>query len=399
MARRSGVTTPRGFIAGGISCGIKKTGAKDLAIIVSERPATAAGVFTANRVKGAPVLWSKARLRSGTARGVVINSGNSNVLTPAGMEDARRMAAAAQAAGLRPFETLVASTGVIGRPLPIEKIEKGVERLAPLLSPTGGAAAAEAILTTDLVSKESSARLTIGSRRACVGGMAKGSGMIHPSMATMLAFVTTDAAVSSRALKEMAQTAADASFNRITVDGDMSTSDMLIIMANGASGAPMIEKPKGKNYSALLAKVTKVCVDLAKMIVRDGEGATKFITVRVDGASSEKAARAVAMSIARSNLVKTAMFGEDANWGRILAAAGAAGVPIDVSKVTLAIGGVVIFKKGRLAEDAWEARVGRKLKSRDVAVSLRLGAGRAEAEVWTCDLSYDYVRINAEYRT
>ncbi|MGK7346811.1 MAG: bifunctional glutamate N-acetyltransferase/amino-acid acetyltransferase ArgJ [Candidatus Nitrospinota bacterium M3_3B_026] len=399
MARRSGVTTPRGFIAGGISCGIKKTGAKDLAIIVSERPATAAGVFTANRVKGAPVLWSRARLRSGTARGVVINSGNSNVLTPAGMEDARRMASAARAAGLKPSETLVASTGVIGQPLPIKKIEKGVEKLAPLLSPAGGAEAAEAILTTDLVSKESSARLMIGSRRVCVGGMAKGSGMVHPAMATMLAFVTTDAAVSSRALREMTREAADASFNRITIDGDMSTSDMLIIMANGASSAPMIEKPAGKRYAALLEAVTAVCVDLAKKIVRDGEGATKFITVRVDGASSEKAARAVAMSIARSSLVKTAMFGEDANWGRILAAAGAAGVPMDVSKVTLAIGGVVIFEKGRLAENPWEARVGRKLKSRDIVVSLRLGAGRARAEVWTCDLSYDYVRINAEYRT
>lgn len=397
---RSGVTLPKGYLAGGMSCGLKKDGAKDLALIVSDRPAMAWGVFTTNRVKGAPVIWSKAALRSRTIRGIVVNSGNSNVLTPRGLEDAERMASVTAARlGCGASQIIVASTGVIGQPLPIEKVERGIEMLAPYINPSGGASAAEAILTTDLVTKESSAGLDVGSRRVTIGGMAKGSGMIHPSMATMLAFITTDATVSKSALKDLIKRANLASFDRITVDGDTSTSDMVIMMANGASGAPAIEKPSGKRYSALLEKVVGVCESLAQKIVRDGEGATKFITVKVDGAYTEKAAKSVAMSIARSSLVKTAMFGQDANWGRIMCAAGAAGVDIDPSKMTLKICGVSVFTKGRLVRGNWEARVAPKLKAKDVNLTLSLGQGRASAEVWTCDLSYDYIRINADYRS
>ena len=397
---KSGVTAPQGFLAGGASCGVKKNGKKDLALIVSDRPATAWGVFTTNRVKGAPVIWSRNVLRSKTVRGVVVNSGNSNVLTSTGMEDAGRMAAAAaRFIGCQPSKFFVASTGVIGQPLPIEKIERGIEELAPFLSPAGGASAAEAILTTDLVMKESVARLNLGPRKVVVGGCAKGSGMIHPSMATMLAFVTTDAAVSKTALKDIVKRANEESFSRITVDGGTSTSDMLIVMANGASGAQVIEKPSGRRYSVLLDKVTQVCVDLAQQVARDGEGATKFVTIEVTGAASENAARKVAMSIAKSSLVKTAIFGQDANWGRIMCAAGNAGVPLDPANVTVKIGGVKIFSDGGLVQGDWESRAAHKLKEKDVSISLDLGAGEAKAEVWTCDMSYDYIRINADYRT
>jgi glutamate N-acetyltransferase/amino-acid N-acetyltransferase len=400
MGKRSGVTAAKGFAGGGSSCGVKKNGAKDLAIIVSDRPAVAWGVFTTNSVKGAPVIWSRECLRSASARGIVVNSGNSNVLTKDGYEHARRMArAVAEKLGVGERQVFVASTGVIGQPLPVEKIEKGIDELFPRLSAQGGADAAAAIMTTDLTPKETSATFDIGAGRVTVGGCAKGSGMIGPSMATMLAFVTTDAALSRLAVKDLAKRACDASFNSITVDGDTSTSDMLIIMANGASSAPLIEKPSGKRYSLLLEKTTEVCEILAKQIVKDGEGATKFVTINVTGALSGKAAKQVAMSIAKSPLVKTALFGQDANWGRILCAAGYSGVAVDAAKTTLAIGGVPIFSRGSLVSADWEATAAPKLREKNIEISLDLGAGKASARVWTCDFSYDYVKINAAYRT
>lgn len=401
MIQRGGVTAPAGYLAGGLWCGVKKEGAGlDLALIVSDRPATVAGVFTQNQVKGAPVTWSQQVVRSGSAKAIVANSGNSNVMTATADDDCRTMAASVgQFYDVPATDVVVASTGVIGKPLPIDAIVKGIVTLAPTVSPRGGSDAARAIMTTDLAPKESSAKISVGSKTVTVGGCAKGSGMIHPNMATMLCFVTTDAAISKAALKDLTKRAADASFNRITVDGDSSTSDMLIVMANGASGAAVIEKPTGKKFAQLLTAVTEVCVDLAKKIVVDGEGATKFVTVRVTGAAKEKEAALVARSIATSNLVKTALFGEDANWGRILMAAGNAGVKFDPAKISLRISGAPVFADGGLVSDDWEQGVAPLLKARDIELALDLGQGDKEADVWTCDLSYDYVKINGDYRT
>ncbi len=400
MAKANGVTAPEGYLAGGVHCGLKEDGAKDLAMIVSDRPATAWGVFTKNRIKGAPVIVTRSHLRSGAARGIVVNSGNANTLTRNGIQTATRMAtAASRVVGCSTREILVASTGVIGKPLPIEKVEAGIASLGAKLKPGGGAAAAEAIMTTDLVRKECSARMSVGSKPVIIGGCAKGSGMIHPNMATMLGFITTDAAVSKEALKDLVKRANADSFGLVTVDGDTSTSDMLLIMANGASGSPCITAAKGKRYSELVDCVTGVCADLAKKVARDGEGATKFITVTVNGAKTDKAARAIAMSIAKSNLVKTAMFGQDANWGRILCAAGAAGQQIDADRVALKICGVTVFANGGLADDGWESRVTAKLKSKEIPIHVDVACGDGSARVWTCDMSYDYIRINADYRS
>ncbi len=401
MTQRGGVTTPAGFMAGGLWCGVKKKEAgADLALIVSDRPATVAGVFTQNQVKGAPVLWSQQVVKSGQAKAIVANSGNSNVMTATADDDCRTMAeSVARFYGVPASDVLVASTGVIGQPLPIEAIIKGIDALAPTVSPRGGSDAARAIMTTDLTPKESCVKLTLGGKNVAVGGCAKGSGMIHPNMATMLCFVTTDATIGKAALKELTKRAADVSFNRISVDGDSSTSDMLIVLANGAAGTPIIEKPTGKRFAQLLDAVTEVCVDLAKKIVLDGEGATKFITVRVTGAAKEKDAALVAKSIATSNLVKTALFGEDANWGRILMAAGNAGVKFDPAKIALTISGAPVFSDGALAAADWEEKVAPLLKKREITLALDLGLGDKSADVWTCDLSYDYVKINGDYRT
>ena len=357
-------------------------------------------MFTTNIVKGAPVLVTKEHLKSATVRGVIVNSGNSNVMTEHGVRDATRMAeASAKAIGAERRQMLVASTGVIGAPLPVEKIESAMPQLSGALSYTGGGAAARAIMTTDLAPKEADASVVIGATRVRVGGCAKGSGMIHPNMATMLAFVTMDAAVSKRALAALVKRVNEATFARITVDGDTSTSDMLILMANGAAGAPAIAAPSGSRFEALAGAVGSVCERLAKMVVRDGEGATKFVTVKVTGARSGDDARRCAMAIAKSNLVKTALFGEDPNWGRALAAAGYSGARFDPMKTALALCGVPVFVRGKLTRPDWESTVAPKMKAREVTIQLDLGAGKASAEVWTCDLSYDYVRINAEYRS
>ncbi len=402
MKRRSGVTKPSGFLAGGLACGVKDGKIKDLALIVSDRPAKAWGVFTTNHVKGAPVIVSKDHMRHRFARGIVVNSGNANTantLTKKAEEGAARMAkAVANNLDCPSRSIFVASTGAIGKPLPIAKIERGIAKLYREISVTGGGDAAEAIMTTDLVKKESHASFNVGKKKVTVGGCGKGSGMIHPNMATMLAFITTDAAVSRAVLKDIVKRASADSFNKITVDGDTSTSDMFIALANGASGATAINAPRGKGYAQLLDKVTGVCVDLAKKIVRDGEGATKFVTVNVTGARSEADARIIAKSIAVSNLVKTAMFGQDANWGRILCAAGYAGPPIDPYKVTVKISGATAYRRGKLV-DGFEKRVKPKMMKKNITISLDLGAGKSASQVWTCDMSYDYIRINTDYTT
>lgn len=400
MNKGSGVTAPKGFIAAGLHCGIKPDGASDLALIFSQAPAIAWGAFTLNKVKGAPVLLNKAHLKSASTRAIVVNSGNANTLLLDGYENAVQMArVTSDRLGIKPSETLVASTGVIGQPLPIKKIERGIMDVASHLRPGGGKDAARAIMTTDTRLKEASKSFVMGSRRVTVGGCAKGSGMVHPDMATMLAFVTTDAAISKPVIKEIVKRANEVSFNSITVDGETSTSDMFILLANSASGASLIEKPSGAQYSKLLDKVSAVCIDLAQKIAHDGEGATKFITVDVAGAKDYGSAHKVAKRIARSNLVKTAMFGEDANWGRILCAAGCAGVDIDPMKSTLKIGGVAIFRKGSLASADWEKKVRPHIKKKNIKISLDLGYGKAKARVWTCDMTYDYIKINADYRT
>ena len=397
---RSGTTFAGGYRAGGLYCGIKKDQKKDLAIIASDRPAVAWALLTTNRVKGAPVLVTRAHLRSPLTRAIVVNSGNANTVTPEGLAHARAMTSAVgRALGCPPSQVLIAATGVIGQSLPIEKVICGIEALVPALSPEGGSDAAEAILTTDTSIKEAQVEFNSSGAQVRIGGCAKGAGMIHPSMATLLVFLTTDATVSRPVLRDVLTCANDASFHRITIDGDTSTSDTLVLMANGASGAAEIMESSGADYEQLLGGVTEICQDLARQVVRDGEGATKFITVQVTGAASEKYSRQVAMTIARSTLVKAALFGEDANWGRILCAAGYAGVPIQAARLTLHINNVLIMRDGALTKEAWEQCVAPTLKNRDIAVHLNLGAGVHSSEVWTCDLSYDYVRINAHYRT
>lgn len=393
-----GVTAPQGFKAGGIACGIKKNRRPDLALVVSEVPATAAGIFTTNQVQAAPVQLSKEHLRSGVARAIIANSGNANACVgPAGLNAAKAMAAAAaELLNIPAEQVLVASTGVIGVELPVAKIQAALKN-GDFIHTGGGGAAAQAIMTTDTFPKEYAVELSLGGRQVRIGGMAKGSGMIHPNMATMLGFITTDAAINGRMLAQALRSAGDYSFNRITVDGDTSTNDSLFILANGVAGNPEINEA-GTDYQSFLEGLTEVCLNLAKMIAQDGEGATKLVEVRTEGASSEVAALQIGKSVATSNLVKTALFGEDANWGRILAAVGYSGVPIDPEKIRIYLGGLLVCQNGTgVAFDEAEAK--RVLKQKEILIRIDLGMGKATASVWTCDLSYDYVKINGSYRT
>ena len=394
-----GVATPRGFRAAGVSAGIKaRPGALDLALIVSDRPATAAAVFTTNRAQAAPVLVSLDHLArsGGSARAIVVNSGCANACTGAdGLQVARDMAAAAAAlVGCPPEQVLVASTGVIGVNLSIDKIRAALPRAISALGADQGPQAAQAIMTTDPFPKEAAARVTIGGRDVLVGGMAKGSGMIEPMMATMLGFVTTDAAVPRPLLHRALTEVVDDTFNAITVDGECSTNDCVMLLANGESGITVDEH----SYGAFVDALRTVCLRLALGIVRGGEGATKLVTVTVTGAASSTEARKAAKAIANSPLVKTAIHGGDPNWGRLIAVAGRAGVAFELERAKVAIGPVVLFDDGRPYDDrAPEAAA--YLKNEDIAVSVDLGAGSASSTVWTCDLSAEYVRINAEYRT
>ena len=393
-----GITTPKGFRAAGVSAGIKANKGLDLALLVSDTPAAAAAVFTTNVVQAAPVLVSREHLTAsgGTVRAIVANSGCANACTgEEGLQVARDMAAeTATLVGCPVQQVLVASTGVIGVGLPIEKIRGGLPAAFRALAADQGAAAARAIMTTDPFPKEAATRVTIGGREAAIGGMAKGSGMIEPMMATMLAFVTTDAQVSPALLSRALREAVHDTFNAITVDGDSSTNDSVMLLANGASGATVNEQ----SYGAFLDGLRAVCLDLALGIVRGGEGATKLVTVTVAGAATSVEARRAAKVIANSLLVKTAIHGGDPNWGRLIAAAGRAGVALELSRAVVAIGSTVLFKNGRPYDDA-APQAAEYLKGKDIAVSVDLGAGSASSTVWTCDLSAEYVRINGEYRT
>jgi len=395
-----GVTAPKGFRASGIHCGVKKE-KKDLSLIVSDVPASGAAVLTTNKVQAAPVLVAKEQLRrSTTFRGIVVNSGNANACTgERGMNDAWAMAKAAAAAlGADPHEVFVSSTGVIGQYLPIGKIIAGIPVAAGALSVDGGAAAAEAMMTTDTFRKECAVRFDCNGVPATIGGMAKGSGMIAPNMATMLAFVTTDAAVAPHLLQRALLRATERSFNRISVDGDTSTNDMVVVLANGMSGAPPVTDDAGVSYQTFEAALEYVLVALSKMIVTDGEGATKFVEINVTGAATEEVAVRAARAIANSNLVKTAIHGEDANWGRILAAVGYSGIDFDPSLVEIGFGNVPILRKNYTIEFS-EEEAKRVLAQKEICITVDLHQGESQASFWTCDLSKAYVDINANYRT
>ncbi|MDR3275726.1 MAG: bifunctional glutamate N-acetyltransferase/amino-acid acetyltransferase ArgJ [Treponema sp.] len=415
---RGGVCAPEGFRAGGIHCGIKASAAKrDLGMIVSEGPCTAAALFTTNRVQAASVILSREYLAGGDVRAVIANSGNANACTgPEGLMAARRMTElAAGVLDLRPEQVAVASTGVIGVPLPMGAVEGGMSALAASLerSEAGHGAALEAIMTTDTRKKEGALEIELEGRSLRIGAMVKGSGMIHPNMATMLCFITTDAAIERPLLDRALRRAVGRSFNRLTVDGDTSTNDMVLVLANGMAAAPKITAG-GPDYEIFAAALESLCVKLAREMARDGEGATRLITVQVKGAASEQDAAALARSVTGSSLVKAACFGADANWGRVLCALGYAGVPFDPAAVSVrfsapgatpgvASGAVLVCERGGpVVFDEQEAR--RILSGEEIVISIDLqmpGAksGAGEALAWGCDLSYDYVRINGDYRS
>ncbi len=392
------VTSPRGFRAGAVSAGIKTvSGALDLCLLASDRDCAAAGVFTTNLVRSAPVGVTEARVAGGRLRAVVVNSGNANALTgPDGVRDAEAMAAAAaKHLGLSPEEVGVASTGVTGVPLPLEKVRAGIGRIE--LRSDGGPDFARAIMTTDTVPKQAAFALGDGAGRFTIGGCAKGSGMIHPDMATMLAYVTTDAAVEPGFLREAVREVADATFNMVTVDGDTSCSDTLLVFANGAAGLPQVRA--GTPEADLFCRgLEAVCTHLSRALARDGEGARHLIEVEVTGAASLEDARRMAKTIALSSLVKTAVAGCDPNWGRILVAAGRSGAAIDPAKATLAIQNQILYERGRIVPFV-EAEMRSKLEAEEVSISVDLALGAASARAWGCDLTTDYVHINADYTT
>lgn len=396
------IRCPQGFLASAVSAGVKKSDGKlDLGLLYSTRPSIAAARFTTNVVKAAPLLVCQEHLEKsgGEIRAVIVNSGNANACTgEAGMHAARRMAAmAGKVLGVSPQQVLVASTGVIGIPLPIERIEQQAEALKQRLSPEAINDVAKAIMTTDTVRKVCSAEFTIGSRPVRISGMTKGAGMIHPRMATTLAFVLTDVMITRVLLEEALTEACEKSYNRISVDGDTSTNDTLAVMANGASGTPLIDE-RNEDYQVFVFALTRLCQSLAQQIVRDGEGAGKFIEILVQGAETEAQATQVARSIANSSLFKTAMAGEDANWGRILCAAGYSGVTFDPNRVDIRLGSLLVCQNGvGLAFD--ESRAKQILKEHDIYVRLDLKSGNHSSTMWTCDLTKEYIHINADYRT
>jgi glutamate N-acetyltransferase/amino-acid N-acetyltransferase len=398
-ARARALCVP-GFRAAGVRCGIKARG-PDLALLVSERPAAVAGVFTRSSVVGAPVELCRRHLRGGRACAVVANSGCSNVAMGArGRRDARAMAErAARALGAPAGQVFVASTGVIGEPLPMPKLRRGIDAAARALRSDGWGEAARAIMTTDTFPKSAVARARIAGRRVTVAGIAKGSGMIEPNMATMLAFLATDAAAEPAFLRGALREACDASFNRVTVDGETSTSDTVLLLAGGAAGNPALRSPRSPGADAFVQALHRVATALARDLARDGEGATRLVTVQVRGARSAAEAERAARRIANSLLVKTALFGGDPNWGRILQTVGAGRVGLRLERAAVTLGGVTVFRHGASAGPAARRRAARRLAGAEVEIAVDLGAGRAAARLWTCDLSTDYVRLNAEYTT
>jgi len=389
-----------GYKAWGIHSGIKKNEKKDLAIIYSDREASVAGVFTKNRVKAACVLLNTAKVKSGKGRAIIANSGCANACTgKRGLADARVTAEiAAGELGVKPDAVYIASTGVIGEFLPMPKIATGIATAVGLLSTSGWEQAAEAIMTTDIYPKRSIVQEEIGGKTVTVAGIAKGSGMIHPNLATMLCFIVTDAAISASTLKKALLASAERSFNNITVDGETSTNDMILCMANGAAGNKRMAVGS-KDLKKFQSCLDTVALSLAKQVVRDGEGATKFIEIEVRGAKNPVEAKRAAMIVAKSSLVKTALFGEDANWGRIMAALGNAGVEMDENRTDIYFGKARLVEKGLGQGKAAEREAALALKQREIQIIIDLHKGKASATVWTCDMSYEYVKINAAYRS
>jgi len=394
-----GVTSPEGFFATGISCGLKKDGKKDLAIICSEDSAAVAGVFTTNKVKGHSLQVTMEHIKNGYASAIVINSGNANACVgEQGYRDAKEIAEiTASLLECSPEEILVGSTGVIGVPLNMEAIRPAIEVLVSEMSPDGGHDAEEAIMTTDLMHKEIAVELEIQGVKVRIGGMAKGSGMIHPNMATMISVITTDVNISRKLLDKALKEVVKHTFNRVSVDGDTSVCDMVIIMANGlADNAGIVEEDE--NYNKFKDALNLVCTSLARMIAKDGEGATKLIEILVDGAQSEDDAYKAACAIAKSPLVKTAIFGEDANWGRIITAVGYSGAQFDTEKVDILLGNLLVCKNGT-AQKFDEAEAKKILQEKEVKIHVKLNNGNFSDRMWTCDFSYDYVKINSSYRS
>ncbi|MBN1526023.1 MAG: bifunctional glutamate N-acetyltransferase/amino-acid acetyltransferase ArgJ [Candidatus Omnitrophica bacterium] len=400
-----GVTAPKGFLASGVKAGIKKSGKKDLALICSEVPAVAAGAFTANVFKASPVKVSLKHITHKTHQAVIVNSGNANCANGrAGDRDALSMARfAAETLALKREAVLVASTGIIGRYLPIEKIRKAVPALIGALSEDGGASFAEAIMTTDTKKKEIAVKVKLGGSVVAIGGACKGVGMIYPEIkaaghATMLCFITTDAAVSKKMLGAALDEAVADSFNMVSVDGDMSTNDMCLVLANGMAGNRRIAA-KNRDYAAFASALKFVATELAKKMARDGEGATKFIEIKVTGAKTAADAKDIARKVSTSTLLKCAVFGGDPNWGRVVAAAGASGVAIDPGTVDIYLGGVKVLSNGMTVRgyDLKKAEALFKKDAIDIKVGLK--SGKHEATAWTCDLSHKYVEINSEYST
>lgn len=398
-----GVTAAKGFSAGGVHCGIRSNKAKtDLAMIFSKEPCTAAGAYTQNLVKGAPVTVTKKNLTNGVAQAVICNSGNANTCNADGEEKAVQMCKiAGQALGIPADSVIVASTGVIGQTLPIEPIESGVPQLVKALSETGSDAAAEAIMTTDLAKKQAAVKVSGNGLEFVIGGIAKGSGMIHPNMATMLGFLTTDAQISADVLDRALHLAVNDSFNMVSVDGDTSTNDMVTILASGKAENGKIAAD-GESFDLFVQALGQICIALARMIAKDGEGATKLLVCHVSGGKDVPTAKAAAKSVICSSLVKAAMFGADANWGRVLCAIGYAGVPVDITRVDLdfksAAGSIPVCRGG--AGIPFDEDTAKKILSEDeIDIDIVLHDGEADAIAYGCDLTYDYVKINGDYRS
>ncbi len=398
-----GVCAAKGFQANGIHCGIRKNHSKrDLALIYSEVPASAAAVYTTNLVKGAPLLVTKAHIADGRAQAIICNSGNANTCNADGVEIAEAMSElVARQLSIPANDVVVASTGVIGQRLKLDPIAAGLPALADGLNPDGSAAAAEAIMTTDTVRKEIAVEFELGGKTCHLGGIAKGSGMIHPNMATMLVFLTTDAAISAEMLQKALSGDVAGTFNMVSIDGETSTNDMVTILANGMAGNAEITC-EGADFTAFMTALNSVTVQLCRCIAGDGEGATKLLECRVEGAENLSTARTVAKSVICSSLLKAAMFGADANWGRVLCAIGYSGADVDVQRVDVAFkspkGTVEVCKDGAgvpFSEEEAKA----VLLEKEIEILVHLNSGEAAATAWGCDLTYDYVKINGDYRT
>ena len=398
-----GVCAAKGFQANGIHCGIRKNHSKkDLALIYSEVPANAAAVYTTNLVKGAPLLVTKAHIADGRAQAVICNSGNANTCNADGIEIAEAMSAlVAKQLSIPASDVVVASTGVIGQPLKLDPIASGLPALAEGLNPDGSATAAEAIITTDTVRKEIAVEFELGGVTCHLGGIAKGSGMIHPNMATMLVFLTTDAAISAEMLQKALSGDVAGTFNMVSIDGDTSTNDMVTILANGMAGNAEITA-EGPDFTAFMTALNSVTVQLCRCIAGDGEGATKLLECRVEGAQNLSIARTVAKSVICFSLLKAAMFGADANWGRVLCAIGYSGADVDVQRVDVAFKspkGIVEVCKNGAGVPFSEEEAKAVLLEKEIEILVKLNSGDAAATAWGCDLTYDYVKINGDYRT